>query len=99
MKGGRVFYNGAAGEATNKTKPDEYDFMSRLAAHHCPVWVIDGDHDCVDAGGKKFQMAAEKSSNIHVAVIKDASHAEWIDAPTEFSAALSGALASGTHCR
>lgn len=99
MKGGRVFYSAAAGEAAGKTMPAEYDFTPALKAHLCPIWVLDGDHDYVDPGAKKFQLATASIPNVRIAIIKDASHVAWLDAPQQFPEALLKALESTTECR
>jgi proline-specific peptidase len=99
MKGGRVFYNAATGEAAGKTMPQEYDFTPALKAHQCPVWVLDGDHDYVDPGAKKFQMATAGFPNVRFVIIKEASHASWWDAPQQFPEALLKALESTIECK
>jgi pimeloyl-ACP methyl ester carboxylesterase len=49
LQGGGAYYNAASGQAAAKTMPQDWDFTPSLAARTCPTWVIDGDHDYVDA--------------------------------------------------
>src|ERR1700730_13943751 len=98
MQGGKAFYNADAGKAANASLPKVYDFVPDLKAHPCPIWIIDGDHDYVDPGAKKFALASEGVSNIHIQVIKKASHVSWIDAPEEVRATLFKGLADSMSC-
>ncbi len=98
MKGGRVFYSAAAGQAASKTMPKEYDFTPALKEHHCPIWVLDGDHDYVDPGAKQFKLTTENIPNVRFAIIKDASHCAWLDAPQQFPLFLRKALESSIQC-
>lgn len=99
MKGGKAYYNADAADAIGKTMPYPYDYTPALRARRCPVWVIDGDHDYVDAGGKCFAMAAQDIPSVRIAVIKDAGHTAWIDDPKGFASALDAALDSSIGCR
>ncbi|HXE58521.1 MAG TPA: alpha/beta hydrolase, partial [Gemmatimonadales bacterium] len=45
LEGGQVYYSRAAGEAAARSAPRDYDYTPALAAHRCPVWILQGDHD------------------------------------------------------
>ena len=45
MKGGQVFYRQSAANAAVRSAPRSYDYTRALAAHSCPIVVIQGDHD------------------------------------------------------
>jgi proline iminopeptidase len=98
LKGGGAYYNGDAGQAAAKTMPQTWDFTPALAARTCSTWVIDGDHDYVDASGKLFHAATANIPNVHIVALKDAEHASWIDAPEAFHQVLTEALADTTRC-
>jgi len=99
MKGGRIFYSDDAGEAAAKTMPQEYDFTPALAGHKCPVWFIVGDHDYVDIGAKILKLVSSTVPNMRLAIVKDAGHFSWIDAPKQFRDTLLKSLGDVTQCR
>jgi proline iminopeptidase len=99
MKGGRIFYSDEAGEAAAKTMPEAYDFTPALAAHHCPVWFIVGDHDYIDIGAKILTIVSATVPNMRLTSINDAGHSSWIDAPLTFRDSLLKTLGDVTQCR
>jgi len=98
LKGGIAYYSESAGRAAEKSMPKEYDFTPALAAHPCPVWVIEGDHDFGPLTVKYHRSWSAGIKNIRLHVIEKAGHNAWIDAPTEFRRALFQALGSTTRC-
>jgi proline iminopeptidase len=98
LQGGGAYYNGASGQAAAKTMPEDWDFTSSIEARSCSTWVIDGDHDYVDPGGKAFRAATVNIPGVHVIPLKDAEHISWIDAPEAFSKTLKEALQSSIEC-
>lgn len=98
VQGGGAFYNQTSSQAAAKSMPQEWNFIGALAARPCSTWVIDGDHDYVDASGQAFRSAASSIPRIHEIALKDAGHISWIDNPEAFHAALSQALLSTTTC-
>lgn len=98
LRGGGAYYSKDAAAAAAKTMPEEWDFTAAIAARTCSTWVIDGDHDYVDASGKFFQSATAAMPRVHIIVLKDAEHASWIDNPDAFQKSLSEALRSIASC-
>jgi proline iminopeptidase len=98
LRGGGAYYNKEAGAAAAKTMPQEWDFSKALAARNCSTWVLDGDHDYVDASGSSFRAATIAMPRIHVVALKDAEHISWIDNPEDFHKSLTEALSSTTTC-
>jgi pimeloyl-ACP methyl ester carboxylesterase len=70
VKGGKAFYNSVSGQAAAKTMPHEWDFTTAVASRTCPTWVIDGDHDYADPGGKSFSFAAQAIPGVHVVPLR-----------------------------
>jgi pimeloyl-ACP methyl ester carboxylesterase len=99
VRGGKVFYNSGAASAASRTRPAQYDYTSTLAGLDCPVIVIAGDHDFVDMGAVMHRRWASQVPNVQVAVIVDAGHNVWIDAPDEFRRQLIHALRRAAKCR
>ena len=99
LRGGGAYYSKEAGAAAAKTMPQDWDFSTSIAARVCPTWVIDGDHDYVDASGKAFGSAASATPRVHIVALKDAEHISWIDNPKAFHEALSEALRNTLACR
>jgi proline-specific peptidase len=97
MKGGRVYYNARVGALS--TMPREYDLIPGIAAHRCPVWVINGDHDYVDWRAERHRRWTANVPNARLAVITNAGHAAWLDEPDQFRRALLRALDSRKECR
>lgn len=98
LRGGGAYYNEKAGPVAAKTMPQDWDFTTAIAARTCPTWVIDGDHDYVDASGKSFHEATAALPRVHIVALKDAEHVSWIDNPEDFSKSLSEALHNATTC-
>ena len=97
MKGGRVYYNARVGALS--TMPKEFDLIPSIAAHRCPVWVINGDHDYVDWRAARHKRWTATVPNARLAIIKNAGHAAWLDEPGQFRQALLRALDSQRECR
>lgn len=99
VRGGKAFYSTEAAQATARTMPGKWDFTPSLSARTCPTWVIDGDHDYViDPAGKLFHTATSVIPGVRIAILKDAGHNSWIDAPEDFHTALQTALQSTVSC-
>jgi pimeloyl-ACP methyl ester carboxylesterase len=98
VRGGKAFYNSVSGQAAAKTMPHEWNFTPALAKRTCSTWVIDGDHDYADPGGKSFSFATQAIPGVHVITLKDAGHLSWIDAGDTFTAALRSAVQSSVNC-
>ena len=96
MKGGRIFYNAAAGQAAAKTIPQEYDFTSVLAGHPYPITVINGSYDLIvdlKPGGLIWRRLQETDlKNLHLVIIDKAAHNLWVDEPDIFRKELKKAL-------
>jgi proline iminopeptidase len=97
MKGGGVFYNFHVDSAS--AMPKVYDLTPAIAAHRCPVWVINGDHDYVDWGSWRHKQWTANVPNAHLAIVANAGHVLWIDAPDQFRKLLLQALGSTAQCR
>jgi proline iminopeptidase len=98
VKGGKAYFNNAAGQAAAKTMPEKWDFTPALRARRCTTWVIDGDHDYADPAGRNFRLATAGIAGVHLVVLPDAGHSSWIDAPERFSRSLQRAVQSTTRC-
>lgn len=98
LKGGKVFYNAAAGEAAARSIPSGYDYTGALARHVCPVAVILGDHDFVDWGGTRHRAWTQAAPQATFTLLPRAGHNAWIDAPDAFRRALASALARSARC-
>lgn len=98
MKGGKVYYNQAAGTAAGEALP-RWDFTDALEAHAPGVAVINGDHDFADFDGEFYRPFAAATDNMELHLLRHAGHNSWIDAPTEFAVALRQALGAGSQPR
>lgn len=98
LKGGKVFYNAAAGQAAARTIPPGYDFTPALGRHACPVNVILGDHDFVDWGGVRHRAWTRATPHATLTLLAGAGHNAWIDAPNVFRDALASALVRSARC-
>jgi pimeloyl-ACP methyl ester carboxylesterase len=96
MEGGEIYYSGAAGGRLAETAPRSWDLPAALGARAVPITVIQGDHDYVEPSATSWTALKASGSPlgrcVHVAVIRDAGHASWMDDPKAFAAALEQGL-------
>ena len=100
MKGGQVFYNPVAGQATGESLPEEYDFAKVLARHPFPITVINGEYDYVvgPKGSPTWKkLCASQIRNVDLVIIDKAGHCVWLDDPVAFKNALSAGLSKRTQ--
>lgn len=99
FQGGGVYYNGKVDDAIGNSLPSSYNILPTLKAHPVPVSIIQGDHDYVDPAASLWAANTRGMSNVHIYVIKDASHYSWIDDPTGFTQDLQSALGASSGMR
>lgn len=96
MEGGGVYYNGEAANRLSNTAPAKWDLPAALGSRAVPITVIQGDHDYVEPLATSWSQLEKSDAPlgrcVHVAVIKGAGHASWIDDPAAFAAALQQGL-------
>jgi len=72
--------------------PQNWDFTNSFRRHPYFIYIILGDHDYVDMGGKLIRSMIADLPNVKLTLIKDAGHVAWIDQPKEFRKLLKKAL-------
>lgn len=93
MRGGKVFYNGAAGQALLRSTPDVIDARDALRKHPYPITYLQGDVDyCDPSSTLSKQQLSPAPPHIRFVVLANAGHAAWIDDPAGYQRALDAAL-------
>ncbi|MHB1327237.1 MAG: alpha/beta fold hydrolase [Gemmatimonadales bacterium] len=96
--GGRAFFNQTSASAAGRTMPKAWDFRPKLAAHPCPIHVLNGNEDYVDWHAKGWTDAVARVPAIRTHPMPRAGHSAWIDQPELFRNALREALRTSAAC-
>jgi proline iminopeptidase len=92
FEGGGVYYDSRVDDAIGDSLPSAYSILPALKANPIPVSIIQGDNDYVDPAASLWAADTLGMSNVHIYVIKDASHYSWIDDPARFTQDMTRAL-------
>jgi proline-specific peptidase len=98
MEGGQVFYNQTAANAASRTMPAQWNFISVLRSHPCPLYVVIGAQDYVDFGAVQWLDAAKQIPNLKLRILPQAGHASWIDQPDLFRRTVDEAIRASAKC-
>lgn len=94
IKGGMVFYNQAAGNATIKSyyNAKDWDFTRTYKSNNVPISIINGSHDLPDCNPHLIKKWMNNIPNVDIKILENAGHNSWIDRPYQFREYFKNAL-------
>ena len=99
VEGGQVFFNQTAANAASRTMPARWNFIPRLRAHSCALYVVIGAQDYADFGVVQWHDAEKQLPNLKLRVLPEAGHASWIDQPDLFRRTVREAIQESANCK